>query len=274
MEVELGKSEVPALAELKDLCRHECTAERYADTVREFGWSLEHVLEDMKTPEMCRRALEASAELGYGHLALLHHIPFAEVCMEAIRDWYGEGRADLYEVASAIRPEVFDGKMADFLVAEDGRCLSLLLVHLQTPELWRKCAEHNWMSFVMIPWRERSLEACLTAYLNYPGMIHAHPHVVPQPVDSYCNVYSLCRLMEQMTGGKFTYGQMADFYGGKPMAVKCIEVPDGFLKDREVTFDRQKETFRIAPLSQRQEQKERQEPERNDAPKRRNGMKI
>ncbi len=28
---------------------------------------------------MCRRALEASAELGYGHLALLHHIPFAEV---------------------------------------------------------------------------------------------------------------------------------------------------------------------------------------------------
>ena len=261
MEVELGKSEVPALAELKDLCRHECTAERYADTVREFGWSLEHVLEDMKTPEMCRRALEASAELGYGHLALLHHIPFAEVCMEAIRDWYGEGRADLYEVASAIRPEVFDGKMADFLVAEDGRSLSLLPVHLQTPEraakavevsgasallsdrvkpglktpeLWRKCAEHSWMSFVMIPWRERSPEACLTAYLNYPGMIHAHPHVVPQPVDSYCNVYSLCRLMEQMTGGKFTYGQMADFYGGKPMAVKCIEVPDGFLKDREV----------------------------------------
>lgn len=303
MEVELRKSEVPALAELKDLCRHECTAERCADAVREFGWSLEHVPEDMKTPEMCRRALAASAELGYGHLALLHHIPFAEVCMEAIRDWYGEGRADLYEVASAIRPEVFDGKMADFLVAEDGRCLSLLPVHLQTPEraakavevsgasallsdrvkpglktpeLWRKCAEHSWMSFVMIPWRERSPEACLTAYLNYPGMIHAHPHVVPQPVDSYCNVYSLCRLMEQMTGGKFTYGQMADFYGGKPMAVKCIEVPDVFLKDREVTFDRQKETFRIAPLSQRQEQKQqgRQEPERNDAPKRRNGMKI
>lgn len=182
MEVELRKSEVPALAELKDLCRHECTAERCADAVREFGWSLEHVPEDMKTPEMCRRALAASAELGYGHLALLHYIPFAEVCMEAIRDWYGEGRADLYEVASAIRPEVFDGKMADFLVAEDGRCLSLLPVHLQTPEraakavevsgasallsdrvkpglktpeLWRKCAEHSWMSFVMIPWRER-----------------------------------------------------------------------------------------------------------------------
>ena len=70
------------------------------------------------------------------------------------------------------------------------------------------------------------LEACLTAYLNYPGMIHAHPHVVPQPVDSYCNVYSLCRLMEQMTGGKFTCGQMADFYGGK------VQLPanDGLLQ--------------------------------------------
>ena len=86
MEVELGKSEVPALAELKDLCRHECTAERYADTVREFGWSLEHVLEDMKTPEMCRRALEASAELGYGHLALLHHIPLSLIHTPSPRD--------------------------------------------------------------------------------------------------------------------------------------------------------------------------------------------
>ena len=157
--------------------------------------------------------------------------------------------------------EELENQCAAFLVAEDGRCLSLLPVHLQTPEraekavevsgasallsdrvklglktpeLWRKCAEHGWMSFVAIPWRERSPEACLTAYLNYPDMIRAHPHVVPQPVESYCNVYSLCRLMEQMTGEKFTYGQMADFYGGKRMAVKCIEVPDGFLKDREV----------------------------------------
>ena len=43
MEVELRKSEVSSLAELKDLCRHECTAEKCADAVREFGWALEHV---------------------------------------------------------------------------------------------------------------------------------------------------------------------------------------------------------------------------------------
>ena len=191
--------------------------------------------------------------------------------------------------------------MAGLLVAEDGRCLSLLPVHLQTPEraakavevsgasallsdrvkpglktpeLWRKCAEHSWMSFVMIPWRERSPEACLTAYLNYPGMIHAHPHVVPQPVDSYCNVYSLCRLMEQMTGGKFTYGQMADFYGGKPMAVKCIEVPDGFLKDREVTFDRQKEKFRIARSARRKNRRRNRSRGNGERQERKRGLKM
>ena len=52
------------------------------------------------------------------------------------------------------------------------------------------------------------------------------------------------------------------------------------LKDREVTFDRRQEKFRIAPISQKEEQKEeqkqgeRQRQERNEAPKRRGGMKI
>lgn len=275
MEVELRKSEVSSLAELKDLCRHECTAEKCADAVREFGWALEHVPEDMKTPEMCRQALKESAELGYGHLILLHHIPFAEVCMEAIRNWYGNGRPDLYEVVSAIRPEVFDGKMADFLVAEDGRCLPLLPVHLQTPEraekavevsgtsailsdrvkpglktpeLWRKCAGHGWTSFTMIPWRERSPEACLTAYLNFPEMIRAHPHVVPQPVASYCNVYSLYRLMERTTGEKFTYGQMKDFYNGKPLNVKRMETPGGVQQDKAVKFDKETRKFSFSDI--------------------------
>lgn len=274
MEVELRKSEVSALAELKDLCRHECTAERCADAVREFGWSLEHVPEDMKTPEMCRRALEASAELGYGHLALLHHIPFAEVCMEAMRDWYGDGRC-----LSLLPVHLQTPQRAEKAVEVSGASALLsdrVKPGLKTPELWRKCAEHGWMSFMMIPWRERSPEACLTAYLGYPDMIRAHPHVVPQPVESECNVYSLCRLMEQMTGEKFTYGQMADFYGGKPITVKYMELPEGLLKDREVTFDRQQEKFRITPISQKEEQKQgkQQRQERDESPKRRGGMKI
>ena len=64
------------------------------------------------------------------------------------------------------------------------------------------------------------------------------------------------------------------------MAVKYMDLPEGLLKDREVTFDRQKEKFRIAPISQKEAQKEeqkqgeRQRQERDEAPKRRGGMKI
>ena len=277
MEVELRKSEVPALAELKDLCRHECTAERCADAVREFGWSLEHVPEDMKTPEMCRRALAVSAELGYGHLALLHHIPFAEVCMEAIRDWYGEGRADLYEVASAIRPEVFDGKMADFLVAEDGRCLSLLPVHLQTPERVRvavetsgmsavgrggvpkslltpevyvRCAAHSRESLMMIPWAERSPEVCLMAKTLYPDWVRNHPEFVPESVRNQDSIYTLNSLMESLTGEKFSYRQMTDFYNGKPLNVKRMETPDGVQKDKAVKFDKETGKFSFSDIRQ------------------------
>lgn len=277
MEVELRKSEVPALAELKDLCRHECTAERCADAVREFGWSLEHVPEDMKTPEMCRRALAASAELGYGHLALLHHIPFADVCMEAIRDWYGEGRADLYEVASAIRPEVFDGKMADFLLPLDGRCISVLPVHLQTqkrvlvaaetsgmsaigrggvpkslltPEVYVRCAAHSRESLMMIPWAERSPEVCLMATTKYPDWVRNHPEFVPESVHNQDSVYTLNSLMESLTGEKFSYRQMTDFYNGKPLEVKRMETPDGVQKDKSVKFDKETGKFSFSDIRQ------------------------
>ena len=60
------------------------------------------------------------------------------------------------------------------------------------------------------------------------------------------------------------------------MAVKYMELPEGLLKDREVTFDCRQEKFRIAPISQKEKQKqgERQWQERDEAPKRRGGMKI
>ena len=276
---------------------------RHWESIRRDGWELRHIPEEYRSPDLCREALENCGDRIRDTLELLYYVPHPEICLDCLQMYYGCTDMDLPEMLSALAPGVADEKIADFVVEHDGRCLGRLPGHLQTEErakkaveqagasallygdvlpelktsgLWLKCAAHSRDSCAQIPPEERSPEVCLAAYLSYPGMVREHPSFVPQPVRENCNVYSLCRLMEQMTGGKFTYGQMADFYGGKPMAVKCIEVPDGFLKDREVTFDRQKETFRIAPLSQRQEQKqqERQEPERNDAPKRRNGMKI
>lgn len=280
-ELKLRKNEVSMLSELKDLGRWECTPEICAAAVKEYAWALEHVPEEYKTPQMCRHALESSAKEGYGHLLLLPHIPFPEVCMEALQRWGAKGGYELKELAAAIRPEVFNEKMADYLVARNGQCLELLPVHLQTkeraekavevsgtaailsnrirpglktPDLWLKCAGHSWSSFSIIPWKERSPETCLVAYLKFPDMMEKRPTLVPPMIASRCNVYSLCRLMEQATGEKFSFTQMKEFYEGKPMAVKRMEIPEGFLIDKEVTFDKHSGKFRFAPLRQREEQ--------------------
>lgn len=280
-ELKLGMNDVPALSELKDLSRYECTPKVCAAAVKEYAWALEYVPEEYKTPEMCRRALESSAKEGYGHLLLLPHIPFPDVCMEALERWGAKGGYKLKELAAKIRPEVFNEKMADYLVTKNGQCLELLPIHLQTkeraekavevsgtaailsnrvrlrlktPELWLKCAEHSWNSFCVIPWKERSPETCLMAYLKFPDMMKKRPEIVLPMIENTCNVYSLCRLMEQTTGEKFSFKQMKDFYEGKPTVVKRLEIPQGFLIDKEVTFDKQTGKLRFAPLHQCGEQ--------------------
>ena len=54
--------------------------------------------------------------------------------MEVLKEVPGEQPEELYGVAVAIRPEVMNGEMADFLLPLDGRCINILPVHLQTPE--------------------------------------------------------------------------------------------------------------------------------------------
>ena len=54
--------------------------------------------------------------------------------MEVLKECRENNPEELYGVAVAIRPEVMNGEMADFLLPLDGRCISILPVHLQTPE--------------------------------------------------------------------------------------------------------------------------------------------
>lgn len=286
----------------RDMRRYVQPERRHWEAVRRDGWELQHIPEEYKSPELCREALENSGDMIRDTLELLYYVPYPEICLEYLKMYHGCIDMELPEMLSALDPDVINEKIADFAVGQDGRCFGKLPGHLQTegraevavgkagasalqygnvapglktPELWLKCAGHSWDSCVRIPFKERSPEVCLEAHLKYPGMMRKHPSFVPQPVRDCCNVYSLCRLMEQMTGEKFTFGQMADFYGGKPMRVRSMALPEGLLKDREVTFDRQKAKFHISPVCQREEQKpdvKREEP--NDAPKRRNGRKI
>lgn len=180
---------------LERLCRFERTSEKCMTAVRQDGWELAHVPEEVKTPEMCRLALDNSADLAYENLELLHYVPFPDICLEYIKANNGCGDVELPEVLSALAPGVIDSRIADYAIEQDGRCLGVLPAHLQTVEraekavkeagtealagekvraelktegLYRKCAEHSWMSFALLPKAERSPEICLLAAKLYP----------------------------------------------------------------------------------------------------------
>lgn len=262
---------------LEFICKYERTAEVCRAAIEEDGWQLEHVPEEVKTPELCRRALDTGADLGNEHLGLLHYIPFPDVCLDVLKECHESGMTDIYEVATAIRAEVMNDVIADYLLPIDGICLSILPVHLQTqervklavetsgtfaierggvpeslltPEVYVGCAAHSWQSFAMIPWAERSPEVCLMTKTLFPEMLEKRPELVPESVENGCNVYSLCKMMEARTGEKFTYQEMTDFYNGKPLNVRRMEMPDRVQKDKAVKFDKEKQEFSFSAIRQ------------------------
>lgn len=233
--------------------------------------------EEVKTPEMCRLALDNSADLAYENLELLHYVPFPDISLEYIKANNGCGDVELPEILSALAPGVIDSRIADYAIEQDGRCLGVLPAHLQTVEraekavkeagtealagekvraelktegLYRKCAEHSWMSFALLPKTERSPEICLLAAKLYPQETAQRPDLIPESVKNGCNVYSLCKMMEARTGEKFTYQQMTDFYNGKPLNVRRMETPDGVQKDKAVKFDKEKQDFSFSAIRQ------------------------
>ena len=259
------------------ICRHDRTAEVCRAAVEEDGWQLENVPEEVKTPELCRKALETEAGFGNDCFRLVQHIPSPEVCMEVLKECSKVCPEELYGVAASIRPEVMNGEMADFLLPLDGRCISILPVHLQTPERVRvavetsgmsavgrggvpkslltpdvyvRCAAHSRESLMMIPWAERSPEVCLMAKTLYPDIVKNHPEFVPESVRNQDSIYTLNSLMESLTGEKFSYRQMTDFYNGKPLDVKRMETPDGVQKDKSVKFDKETGKFSFSDIRQ------------------------
>ena len=112
MEQEERMYQVP----LEMICRHDRTAEVCRAAVEEDGWQLENVPEEVKTPELCRKALETEAGFGNDRIRLVQHIPSPEVCMEVLKECRKVCPEELYGVAASIRPEVMNGEMADFLL--------------------------------------------------------------------------------------------------------------------------------------------------------------
>ena len=66
----------------------------------------------------------------------------------------------------------------------------------------------------------------------------------------FANYNTLNSLMESLTGEKFSYRQMTDFYNGKPLEVKRMETPDGVQKDKSVKFDKETGKFSFSDIRQ------------------------
>ena len=102
----------------------------------------------------------------------------------------------------------------------------------------------------MIPWAERSPEVCLMAKTLYPDLLEKQPELVPESVHNQDSIYTLNNLMESLTGEKFSYRQMTDFYNGKPLNVERMETPDGVQKDKAVRFDKETGDFSFSAIRQ------------------------
>ena len=88
---------------LEMICRHDRTAEVCRAAVEEDGWQLENVPEEVKTPELCRKALETEAGFGNDRFRLVQHIPSPEVCMEVLKECSKVCPEELYGVAAGRR---------------------------------------------------------------------------------------------------------------------------------------------------------------------------
>ena len=246
--------------------------------VKADGYNLEFVPEGLKTKDMCREALCASPDLGYGDAEILAHVPYPDVCLEGIKNF--AGNVDCADLIALLRKEVITPEIAGFAVSQNGHCLAAVPIHLQTEALAFQATltsgnsallstairediktenayriglnKDLFQSFLLIPEGKRTPGLCLTALKWFPEQIGKCPEVIPDKVRCGCNVFSLNQKMEQCTGEKFSIVQMENFYGGKPLKVNHIHTPKGELKNTTVKFDKEKEEFSFATLSQQQ----------------------
>ena len=136
------------------------------DAVTKDGWVLEFVPQAMKTPQMCRLALNAPLAKLRENRSVLQFIPYADVCLEGIKKYRQEG-ADMVGLLADIEPEVMDEHIALYGVRTDPSCLTAL------PERWRY----------------RATGLCCTTYRN----IYARTVCARQPFGPASMHFLMCR---------------------------------------------------------------------------------
>lgn len=250
------------------------------DAVKSWGYNLEFVPEGLKTREMCRNALISSPDLGYGDYVILAHVPFSDVCLEGIKKF--ENGLDIMDVVCVLRKEVIDEKIANYIVGQDGCCLGIIPLQIQSEELALKAVavsgnqalgyttiredlktekiyiagmeQECFQSYLHIPEHKRTPEICLVAEKLYPDLFAKRPEVLPAHVTTGCNIYTLSKILERATGEKYNINQVKGLYNGEKLQAKKIITPNGVLKNQEVHFDKDRQEFFFHPMKQEKRQ--------------------
>lgn len=267
-----------------DLCDFERTPQKCWHAVLKDGENLALVPDHVKTPEMCRLAIQTGRKWQNGLSTLIKEIPFAEVCLEELKKMPLDRPIEILDKAGYIRPEVMNDEIADYLVSKVvGQSLNVIPVHLQTkeriekavevsgsfsllrnvrkdmltPELYLKAAKHSWISFCYIPPKNCTPEICLEVAIRFKDAFE--PARVPMAVRSGSNIYSLFRTLENATkSSDYTVEQMKDLYNGKPLTVKNVHTDYQVHDNCVITFDKKHKQLLCRPVQkQTQEQVEK-----------------
>lgn len=213
------------------------TPELCMEFVKFCGYNLKYVPEEMKTREMCLEAYRRAPDPDHSILDIVASIPDRKLVFQCLVD--SLDRPDAASFASAMRPEQFDDRIADYLVDIDGNSLqympermhtegrllravlrsgNLALVsrnireELKTDELYMAGIRANNNSFFFIPRERRTAEMCMVAENRYPYLFLLKPDALPDSVKNGDNIFTFARRLKETTGKRYSVDNIRQIY--------------------------------------------------------------
>lgn len=205
--------------------------------VKACGYNLKYVPEEMKTREMCMVAYRRAPAPDHSILEIVASIPDRKLVFQCLVD--SLERPDAASFASAMRPEQFDDRIADYLVNVDGNSLQYMpeSMHteerlfravmrsgnlalasrnireeLKTDELYMAGIRTNSSSFFFIPKERRTAEMCMVAENKYPYLFLLKPEALPDSVRNGNNIFTFARRLKETTGRRYSVDDIKQLY--------------------------------------------------------------
>lgn len=212
------------------------TPELCMEFVKLCGYNLKYVPEEMKTREMCLEAYR-NAPAPDSFPEIVASIPDKNLVFQCLVD--SLDRPDAASFASAMRPEQFDDRIADYLVDIDGNSLQYMpeRMHteerlfravlssgnqallsrnireeLKTDELYMAGMRANSSSFFFIPRERRTAEMCMIAENWYPDLFLLKPEALPDSIRNGNNIFTFARRLKETTGKKYSVDGIRELY--------------------------------------------------------------